>query len=240
MEHAARFEEVQIQLPEPLGGVDQLSAVVGIPEWWPTGDRIAIAIAHGAGTDLNDPLVEAVHRQLAHCKYLTLRFNMPFAESGEAAEDQSPEVMDRAFRAALSVLGRDPTAAPSHLFIGGVGLGASVAARLASERLQVDGVFFLGYPLHPGRPLDQLDADALFRIVPAMLFVQGTADPDCDLPTLRKVLSRTGAQTTLRILDQADQSLTVPGSSEAEQASNRNAVARTLADWAERVQDGAL
>lgn len=240
MEHAARFEEVQIQLPETLGGVDQLSAVLGIPEWWPTGDRVAVAIAHDADSDLHDPLVETVHRHLAHCKYLTLRFNLPFAEPGHTAEAQSPEILDRAFRAALSVLGRDPTAAPSHLFLGGVGSGATIAARLASDRLQVDGVFFLGYPLHASGKNELIEADSLFRIVPAMLFVQGTQDPACDLPHLRRVLSRTGAQTTLRIVDQADHSLTVPGSSEPEQRSSRTAVAHAVADWALRVQDGIL
>ena len=29
----ARFEEVQGELEEPLGGVESLSAVIGIPEW---------------------------------------------------------------------------------------------------------------------------------------------------------------------------------------------------------------
>ena len=119
MEHAARFEEVRIQLPEPLDGVDALSAVIGIPEWWPTGARVAVAIAHGADADLDDPMVEFLHRDLASRKYLTVRFNFPFAEAGHAADPADIEVLDRAFRAALSVLGRDPTAAPSHLFLGG-------------------------------------------------------------------------------------------------------------------------
>lgn len=238
METVARVEEVRIQLPEPLDGVDALSAIVGIPEWWPTGTRVAVAIAHGADGDLDDPLVELLHRDLAARRYLTIRFNFPFAEAGRAADEDDLEVLDRAFRAALSVLGRDPSAAPSHLFLGGTGLGARVAARLASSRLQIDGVFFLGYPLHAPGESSRPCADPLFRIIPSMLFLQGNADPCCDLGTLRRVLSRSGAPSTLRILDGADGSLTTPGDSGPEQDASRRAVADTLADWIEKVLDG--
>lgn len=239
MEHAARFEEVRIQLPEPLDGVDALSAVVGIPEWWPTGARVAVALAHDAGSDLNDPLIELLHRDLAARKYLTVRFNFPFAEAGRPArEEEDLEVLERAFRAALSVLGRDPTAAPSHLFLGGMGLGAAVAARLATARLQIDGVFFLGFPLHPDDEPEHVHADTLFRIVPAMFFVQGSRDPTCDLGALRRVLSRVGAPTALRIVDGADHTLVPPGFSEDEQLASRQAVASALAQWMEKVQGG--
>jgi len=238
VEHAARFEEVRIQLPESLDGVDALSAVVGIPEWWPTGARVAVAIAHGAEADLDDPMVEFLHRSLAAHKYLTVRFNFPFAESGRARADRDVELLDRAFRAALSVLGRDPSAAPSHLFLGGMGLGGQVAARLASARLQIDGVFFLGYPLHAPGDADPSMAEALYRIIPSMLFVQGSDDPSCDLGALRRVLSRVGAPTTLRIVDGADETLLAPGRSEAEDEAGRLAVASTLAEWIEKVLDG--
>ena len=33
--------------------------MLGIPEWWPTGSRIGVVLAHDSGRDLNDPLVEA-------------------------------------------------------------------------------------------------------------------------------------------------------------------------------------
>jgi predicted alpha/beta-hydrolase family hydrolase len=238
VEHAARFEEVRIQLPEPLDGVDALSAVVGIPEWWPTGARVAVALAHGADGDLDDPLVEALHRDLASRKYLTIRFNFPFAEAGRSAEDEGPEVLERAYRAALSVLGRDPTAAPSHLFLGGTGLGASVAAQLATARLQIDGVFFLGFPLHPADRPEEIHADTLFRIIPSMFFVQGSEDPTCDLGALRRVLSRVGAPTALRIVEGADASLVPPGLSDEEAEASRRAVAGSLAQWMEKVMGG--
>lgn len=235
MEQAARFEQVRIQLPEPLDGVESLSAVLGIPEWWPSGERIGVAIAHGAGSDLDDPLIEAIQRHLTARKYLTLRFNFPFVEAGRDADRQNPEGLDRAFRAALSILGRDPVAAPARLFIGGMGLGATVAAQLATERLQIDGAFFLGFPLHPEDEPEQVNVEHLFRIVPAMLFVQGSEDPRCRLDALRQVLSRVGAPTTLRIVDGADESLQKPGSSEADRAAHERAITEELIRWFQKV-----
>jgi predicted alpha/beta-hydrolase family hydrolase len=235
VEHTARFEDVEIRLPEPLHGLESLSAVVGIPEWWPTGARVAVALAHGADTDLNDPLVACIHRELAQRKYLTIRFNFPFAEAGSAAADDDAETLEKGYRAALSILGRDPTAAPSHLFLGGIGLGASVAARLATARLQIDGVFSLAYPLHPAGSPEDVQADSLYRIIPPMLFVQGSADRRCELPALRRCLARVGAPTTLRILENADETLTCPDQSETEQEAGRRAVSGAIAQWIEKI-----
>jgi predicted alpha/beta-hydrolase family hydrolase len=210
LEHNARFDEITINLPEPLGTVDSMSAVVGIPEWWPTGARVAVALAHDSSGNMNDPLIECLHRQLAHRKFLTIRFNFPFAEAGTPATEDTAEALEMAYRAALSILGRDSATPPAHLFLGGVGLGARVTARLATARLQIDGAFFLGYPLHPPDKPKLAHADHLYRIIAPMLFVQGTQDRRCDLNALRRCLQRVGAPTTLRTVDEADHTLVPP------------------------------
>ena len=210
MEPGVRFESIQIPLEEPLRDAEHLSGVLGIPEWWPTGSRIGIVIAHGAGRDLDDPLVEAVHRGLTERKYLSLRFNFPFAEVARKRPDPS-EALIRAFRAAIAVMGSDPTSAPAHLFIGGVGLGGQAAALVSTQRLRVEGVFMLGYPLHSrDRPEQATNADALFRVVNPMLFVQGTRDRYCQIDALRQTLMRVGAPKTLQIVQHADHQFQVP------------------------------
>ncbi|MBW2384046.1 MAG: hypothetical protein JRG92_10445 [Deltaproteobacteria bacterium] len=235
MQQAAKFEEITIGLPEPLGGVDSISAVVGIPEWWPTGSRVAVAIAHDADADLNDPLIECMQRDLAARKLLSIRFNFPFAESGAPADENDSETLDLAYRAALSILGRDAAAAPSHLFLGGMGIGGRVAAGLSTARVETDGVFLLGYPLHAPDQPDKPEAEHLYRVIPPMLFVQGDADPRCDLPTLRRCLSRVGTQTTLRIVESADHGLLAPGKSESEDLAARHAVSGVVASWIEKI-----
>jgi hypothetical protein len=235
LEQAARFEEITINLPEPLNGVSSLSAAVGIPEWWPTGARIAVAIAHDADSNLDDPLIECLCRSLPSHKLLTVRFNFPFAERGAPAKEDDDEILDRAYRAALSILGRDPGAAPSHLFLGGVGLGGRIAAGLASARLQIDGVFLLGYPLHPPGKPQKANAEDLYRIIPPMLFVQGDADAHCDLDALRRCLSRVGAPTTLRIVEGADRGLVAGGKTSPGDEAGRLAVAGVVLEWIQKV-----
>jgi hypothetical protein len=231
----AKFKEVRIELREPLEGCDSLSAVIGFPEWWPTGARIAVVIAHGEG-DLDDPLVTRIHHDLAQDRFLTLRFNFPFAEAGKKAKNLDPAVLDKAFRAALGLLSRDKSSAPSHLFLGGLGLGAQAAARLATSRIHADGLFFLGFPLHPKGAPKQPDIEALYQLTASMLFLQGNNDPRCDLDVLRRSLSRVGAPTILRIFEGANGSLLQSGQSEAEREGTYRAAARIVAEW----MDGIL
>jgi len=226
LEQAARF---------PIQGLDAITAVVGIPEWWPTGERIAVALAHDSGSDLNDPVVERVHRRLAEHKCLSVRFNFPFAESGRPSSEDSAEVLERAFRAALSILGRDATAAPSHLFLGGMGIGGRVAARLATARLQIDGLFFLGYPLHPAGKPKKAQPDHLNRIIAPMLFVQGSEDPRCHLDTLRGTLGRIGAPTTLQSIRGADHRLLCPFMPGDIGPDEGDSVANAVVNWIDKV-----
>jgi predicted alpha/beta-hydrolase family hydrolase len=208
VEPSARFEDVKIQLPDPVHGLSEVSGVLGVPRWWPTGARVSIVLAHGAGTNSADPLVEHLHRELTERRYLTLRFNFPFAEAKKRRPDPM-QVLRRTFRAAIGALARDPTAAPAHLFLGGVGLGAQVAAEIAGARVRVDGLFLLGFPLHPANKPEEVKADELFRVVSPVLFAQGSRDKRCAVDVLRRTLLRVGAPTTLHVMDDADQNFKV-------------------------------
>lgn len=201
VEPSARFEEIKVPLSEPAHGLEEVSAVLGIPRWWPTGARVGVVLAHGAGADHEDPAIEALHRALTERRYLCLRFNFPWAEAGKRRPD-SPSVLRRTLRAAIGVLTRDPTAQPAHLFLAGRGLGAQVAADLSVARLRTDGLILLGYPLHPAGKSE--DADPLYRVVAPMLFLTGTRDRYCDAGALRNTLARIGAPTDLHLVAGAD------------------------------------
>ena len=203
VEPAARFEQVKIPLADSAQGLSEVTGVLGVPRWWPTGARVSVCLAHGTTRDHTDPLIEYLHTELTERRYLTLRFNFPFAEAKKRRPDPI-QVLRRTFRAAIEALSRDPTAAPAHLFIGGVGLGGQVAADLAGSRVRMDGLFLLGFPLHPQGKPDEPKADELFRVVSPVLFLQGSRDRRCDLDALRRTLARVGAPTTLRISAEAD------------------------------------
>jgi predicted alpha/beta-hydrolase family hydrolase len=210
MEPTAVFEEISIPLPEPIHGRDSVQGVLGIPEWWPTGERVAVVFAHGGSSNFEDPLIEKLSQALTEKSYLTLRFNFPFAEAGKRSSADSLEVLERGYRAALNVLGRDPTALPARLFVGGVGLGGRVAAGLVADRVHADGLFMLGFPLHPQDKPEDSDPDILFRATTPMLFIQGTRDRRCQGAALRQALRRVGASIELYDVEDADSVFHVP------------------------------
>lgn len=234
MEPAATFEEVQILLPEPIHGRTHLSGVLGIPEWWPTGERIAVVIAHGGTSNYQDPMIAAQCNGLTERGYMTLRFNFPFAEAGKRASSDSPAILERAYRAALNLLGRDIDALPARLLVGGVGIGGRVAAGLVSDRLQADGLFVLGFPLHPQDKPDQSDSEVLFRCTTPTLFIQGTRDRRCDGRALRAALRRVGAPIQLYDVEEADSSFNVPKKSDRTNEQVHAEIFSVLSNWIAR------
>ena len=236
VEPSARFEEFKIPLRESARGCSEVSAVLGVPQWWPTGQRVGVVLAHGLGRDLSDPVLEYLQQMLTERRFLTLRFNFPFGETGKKRPD-SPEVLHRTFRMAISALARDPSATPAHLFVGGKGLGGQVAAELAGARVRIDGVFLMGFPLHPsGRP-ELADPGQLFRIISPMLFLQGERDRHCDLDALRQTLTRVGAPTTLQVVKDADQHFKVLKKSGRTDEEIREELVAYLDTWIHRVAD---
>ena len=234
VEQSPRFEEIKIPLPEPISGVEEITTVLGIPEWWPTGSRVAVALAHGAPGDMDEPLIRGIAERLTERRFLTLRFNFPFGEAGRRSADPLP-ALETGFRAALSVFGRDASQAPAHLVLGGKGIGATAAQSLATARLRLAGLFNLGYPLHPQDRPEKIQADDLFRITCPMLFVQGTRDRRCNLEALRQTLQGVGASTQLHVCEDADQHFRAPKRSLRNEEEIQTEVFDVLADWLGKV-----
>jgi len=234
VETSARFEELRIPLPDPVHGLRDVSAVLGTPRWWPTGARIGVVLAHDTKGNYQDPLLVHLLEQLTERRCLSLRFNFPFAEAGKTRADPV-QILRRAYRAAVAALGRDPSAAPAHLFIGGIGIGARAAADVAAARLRVDGLLFLGFPLHPPNHPEQAQADELYRAVSPMLFVQGTRDRSCDLEALQRVLTRVGAPTALHVCREADHQLRVLKKSGRSEEEIRAEVLGVVDAWIQKV-----
>ena len=202
MEPAARFEEIKIPVPSEEGGLE-VSGMLGIPEWWPSGSRVGVVLAPGTSGRHDEPFLVDLHRELTERKFLTLRFNFPFGEAGRKRPDPML-ILRQTYRAAVQILSADPTSAPAHVFIGGLGLGARVASIVATDRIRVTGLFSLAYPLHPARKPEKADAEPLYRVITPMLFVQGSKSQNCDLEVLRRCLARVGAPTSLHVVEEAD------------------------------------
>ncbi|MCP4036393.1 MAG: hypothetical protein GY733_05605 [bacterium] len=234
VEQSAQFKEFQIPLADAVGGTESVSAVLGIPEWWPTCQRIAMVMAHDADSDLHHPLLEHLQQRLTNEKFLTLRFNFPFAEIHEKASHDSGETLLRTFRTAIAALHRDPTSAPAHVFIGGHGLGARVAAQIATTQIRIEGAFLISFPLHPPGEPERVSAEQLYRITSPTLFVQGSRDRQCDLEALTRTVRRMGTTTEVRSVRDADEEFAVPGESLRSPDEIYDEVFSYLLKWSEK------
>lgn len=168
---------------------------------------VTLVLAHGAGTAMDHPFLVAVAERLAQRGVAVVRFNFPYTERGDRAPDRAP-VLEACYRAVLAALRADPALGGGRLVLGGKSMGGRIASHLAAAGEPCDGLVFLGYPLHPaGRPQVRRDAH-LPRIAAPMLFLTGTRDALCPLPTLRAVLARL-PHATLHVVEDGDHGFAV-------------------------------
>jgi predicted alpha/beta-hydrolase family hydrolase len=204
-----------------------VSGVVALPEDRPAA--ATVVLAHGAGNDMTNPLLVAVADALAEHGYATVRFNFPYKERGGRAPDPAP-VLEACYRAVLAQVRADTDLRTNRLVIGGKSMGGRMASHLAAAGEVVDGLLFLGYPLHPaGRP-EQLRAAHLQRIAVPMLFLAGTRDSLCRLDLLRAALAGL-PKATLHVVDDGDHSFAVRVRSGRDQAAVRSEIVDASLAW---------
>jgi predicted alpha/beta-hydrolase family hydrolase len=95
----------------------------------------------------------------------------------------------------------------------------------------VQGLVFLGFPLHPpGQPSDER-AKHLFEIEIPMLFLQGTRDEFADLSLLAPLCKKLGSKATLKLFEEADHSFHVPARTGRKDAEVMKDLLDVSADW---------
>lgn len=95
----------------------------------------------------------------------------------------------------------------------------------------VEGLAFLGFPLHPaGRPGIER-AGHLARIEVPMLFVSGDRDALAELDLLRPVVAGLGGRATLHLVSHADHSFRVAARSGRTAADAEGEALDAVANW---------
>jgi predicted alpha/beta-hydrolase family hydrolase len=146
--------------------------------------RAVLVLGHGAGGDLDDPLLRDVGSLLTEDGVATLRFNFPYREEGRRAPGaQAPS--EDCYRSVLEAARGEGLP----VFCGGKSYGGRIATHVAAAGAEVDGLVLLSYPLHPpGRP-ERLRDEHLGRVGAPMVFVQGTRDPFATPELLERTVS---------------------------------------------------
>lgn len=192
----------------------------------PDGSGILVVLAHGAGAGMHSDFMVSMASGLARQGHRVARFNFLYMERGRRAPDRQG-VLEETYRAVIEAIGHDGT-----LVIGGKSLGGRIASMVGSS-VHAHGLVFLGYPLHPpGRP-DRLRAAHLGDIGAPMLFVEGTRDPFCPLPTLHEVLGSVPA-ATVAVIDDGDHSFKVRRASGRSTADAWAEVTGVVGEWLDR------
>ncbi len=217
-----------------IEGADSVSALLVAPP----GAHACYVFAHGAGAGMKHAFMTTVASELAERGIATLRYQFPYMERGSKRPD-TPKVAHAAVRAAVEAAARLVPQIP--LYAGGKSFGGRMTsqAQAASPLPGVNGLVFLGFPLHAaGKPSDER-ARHLANVQVPMLFLQGTRDELADLELLRPVVSALGERARLELFQDADHSFHVPARTGRKDADVRAEILDHFARWISRHRPGA-
>lgn len=194
----------------PVDGQAAVSGHLHSPDTDGPGTGTGIAIAHGAGNDMDHPLIVHVANGLAANGFTVLRFNFPYREAGKSRPDPEP-VLEAAWSGAMAELRRQTKGRCERFVAAGKSLGARIASQMAAGgKLDGAALVFYGYPLHAPGKKDRLRDAHLYHITAPMLFFAGTRDALCDLAALQSVLTALPAHSPLITIEGGDHSFKVP------------------------------
>ncbi|MGO2521444.1 MAG: alpha/beta hydrolase family protein [Microbacterium sp.] len=147
---------------------------VSVSTAWAEGaGRGTVILAHGAGAGMDHPFMIGFAEALNNLGFSTMRFNFPYREQGRRMPGPAAHAILtwRAAVAEVRARGDGP------VWAAGKSYGGRMASMAVAEGLDVDGLIYLGYPLHaPGKP-EKPRAEHLPAIAVPQLFIEGTNDP---------------------------------------------------------------
>lgn len=196
----------------------------------PRGAKALYVLAHGAGAGMRHPFLEDVARALAARGIATLRYQFPSLEKGSKRPDGA-NVAEATVRAAVRQARR--LAPKLKLFAGGKSFGGRMTSQAAAKEPLpgVEGLIFLGFPLHaPGRPGTERAAHLAGVTVPT-LFVQGSRDEFGELGLMKRVVRKLGRGAALRVIDGGNHSFEVPKKSGRTRTDVLAELAAAVAEW---------
>lgn len=200
----------------------------------PKDARALYVFAHGAGAGMTHASMAAIAKGLAERGIASLRYQFLYMERKSKRPDP-PKLAQAAVRAAVAEARRLAPRLP--LIAGGKSFGGRMTsgAQAASPLEGVQGLIFLGFPLHPAGKPARDRADHLSQVKIPMLFLQGTRDALAELDQLHPVIKELGKRATLKLYDPADHSFHVPAKSGRKDPEVLNEILDDFAAWVDKV-----
>ncbi len=215
----------------PIAEDEKVSGVVAVPADYKKAKTVGIILAHGAGNDMENPLIVFLSNGLAEAGFLTLRFNFPYKEKGRKAPDSQKKLV-QTWQQVIRFLKTHPEFGTKKIVAAGKSMGGRVASQMAaSGELPADCLVLLGYPLHPPGKKDQLRDAHLYALRVPVLFFAGTRDTFCDLDLLHMVLGRMKSDWDLEVIDGGDHSFGVSKTANLTQDEVYAHILQKMVDW---------
>ena len=217
-------------VPEPVPiVVTEAISVSGLWQCAPES-KACLVLAHGAGAGMHHPFLAGVANELEGLGIATLRYQFPYMEHHGKRPDP-PALCHATVRAAAAAALRLSPSLP--LFAGGKSFGGRMTsqAQAASPLVDVRGLVFLGFPLHPPKQPSETRAQHLFKVQIPLLFLQGTRDTFAELSLLRPLVTRLGGRATLTLIQDADHSFHVPARTGRTDAQVQTEMLNALSSW---------
>ena len=192
---------------------------------------VTVLLGHGAGANQLSGFMRMVAGGLAARGFDAMTFNFLYTEQKRSFPDSKAR-LESCYRAVIDAALIQRKLKGNRLVIGGKSMGGRIASQVAATNPDgIDGLVFLGYPLHPpGRP-DKLRADHLPEIKAPMLFVQGARDAFGTEKEIRDVIKKFRLPATLFPVEGGDHSFKVPKSAGVPQQQIYEMVMDRVADW---------
>jgi predicted alpha/beta-hydrolase family hydrolase len=206
----------------------EVSAILDRPD----DARCLLVLGHGAGAGMRHPFMESVAAALSANRMATFRYQFAYMEKGGRLDPQPVllATVRSAVAAARAAAGDLPVIA------GGKSMGGRMTSlAMAAEPIAgVRGLAFFGFPLHPTGQPGTSRAEHLAQVTVPMLFLQGTRDTLADLDLLRPIVEGL-LRATMHVVDGGDHSFAVLKRSGRTNAQVIEELARTVAEWADRL-----
>jgi len=217
----------------PLAAGESVSAILSLP---PDKERVpgmGVIAAHGAGNDMENPLLASFTDSLAKAGYPALRFNFPYKEKGLKMPDR-PEKLEDTWFAVCRYFREYSGVDATRVIAAGKSMGGRIASQMvAGKKLPVEGLIFLGYPLHSAGDPSKIRDAHLYKIEVPMLFFAGTRDSLCNLGKMQTVLSKLSAPWKLDIIEGGDHSFHLPRAMGIPESDIVAHIVKTTVQWLE-------
>jgi uncharacterized protein len=190
---------------------EQVTAVVySAPK--PLRRSVTLVLGHGAGANQLSGFMRLFAAGLAERGLDVVTFNFLYMEQGRKIPDPAPR-LESCYRAVIDAVVKHKKLKGNRLVIGGKSMGGRIASQVAaSQPDDINGLVFLGYPLHPPGRLEKMRSEHLPKIRVPMLFVQGSRDAFGTKPEIAGIIKQLKLPAELYAIEGGDHSLKVPKS----------------------------